>query len=353
MSPTDRPGIADLEPCEHRGRSFVRVAIPDRDPSATAAIVPRTLADRFRVVDLFALGELSFLLRARDECLRRDVVIKAIRPEALFVPPEVPDRPQALEAEVRRARHALQTERRLLVRLRNAGCDAVPVPIDYLYDDNPALQRPPFCDVDGQPLLGAALLAAEPFLVLPLLEGVTLEELLAREFPEGMDESDAIALILPIVRVLEVLHQPWTQQNGRTWHCVYQDLKPANILVGLSGRATLIDFGGCQVVVDGVPVLEGACTPGYAPPECEGPARVLLPCADVYTLGATLYHMLTGIDPREALDLARLPSRVSPALRDFLHRCLAPRPSDRPADARRVAEVLAGLGRTMNLTSSP
>jgi serine/threonine-protein kinase len=132
-------------------------------------------------------------------------------------------------------------------------------------------------------------------------------------------------------------------------------LKPANIIVSPSGRASLLDFGGCQVVIDGVPVLEGARTHGYCPPECEGagPARLLIPCADVYGLGSTLYHMLTGIDPRdrqgrrhgkagEPLDAADLPVRVSPALRRVVARCLAVRPSDRFADARQVALALWG-----------
>src|SRR5262249_50596395 len=152
---------------------------------------------------------------------------------------------------------------------------------------------------------------------------------------------------------------------GRTWHCVYQDLKPSNIIVDDSGRPHLLDFGGCQVIVDGVPVLEGASTVGYRPPECEGPgARVLLPCADVSGIGTTLHHMLSGIAPRDAIDRGRrrpgeppdlrlLPRGVSAGMRDILARCVAPRPSDRLADARQVALALAGLARTKNLATSP
>jgi serine/threonine-protein kinase len=185
------------------------------------------------------------------------------------------------------------------------------------------------------------------------MPGESLETLLATRFPSGMDEDEALDLIRPIVRTLETLHTPWTTRSGHVWHCVYQDLKPANIIVSPSGRASLLDFGGCQVVIDGVPVLEGARTPGYAPPECEGPARVLLPRADVYGLGGTLYHMLSGTDPRDRLarhrgqagghlNVADLPGRVSPGLRRVLARCLAPRPSDRFADARQVALALWG-----------
>jgi serine/threonine-protein kinase len=186
---------------------------------------------------------------------------------------------------------------------------------------------------------------------------VVLEELIAREFPGGMPEPLALDLIGPIVRTLALLHEPWTLRNGRRWHCVYQDLKPANVLVDPLGRPTLLDFGGCQVVIDGVPVLAGARTAGYAPPEAVGPgARVLLPEADVYTVGSTLYHMLTGVDPRDLwarrrgrpgghLDFRALPPGVSPGLRGLLARMLAPRPSDRPAGAGPLATALEALAR--------
>jgi serine/threonine protein kinase len=282
--------------------------------------------------------------------LQRPVVVKALRNDIAPFEPAAVDGIIALAGAVRHARHVLQAERRVLVRLRNAGCHSVPAPIDYVYDRNPVL-----AEVGG---LDPFLSASEPYLVLPYLTGRTLEEVLAREYSSGMDWRQALRLILPVVRAIEVLHRPWRHQSGRTWHCVYQDLKPANLMVAPHGPLLLIDFGGCQVVVDGVPVLEGSCTPGYAPPECdEGPARVLLACADVFTIGSTLHHMLTGTDPRDRLDrrgarpgdpfeLNSLPPHAPPGLRRLLARCLAPRPSDRPADAGRVAaaieELLAG-----------
>ncbi|MCA1684910.1 MAG: hypothetical protein LC745_02775, partial [Planctomycetia bacterium] len=227
-------------------------------------------------------------------------------------------------------------------------------PLDYVYDHNPVLAELA-ASRHGDAAVAPFLADTEPYLVLPLLSGTTLEETLACEFPDGMEEDLALRMLLPAVKAIEVLHRPWKLQSGRTWHCVYQDLKPANLMVDPQGRLMLIDFGGCQVVVDGVPVLEGSCTPGYAPPECgDGPARVLLGCADVFTIGRTLHHMLTGIDPRgrspwgrpaapRAGDLASLPPRTSAGLRRLLARCLAPRPSDRLADAGKVAGAIEEL----------
>ncbi len=303
------------EPFTRNDRSCVRIRLSDAQPPDAAFTVAQPIAGRYRVDDLFGAGTWGVLLRATDLHTRKSVLVKALRSERLDVPPEVPgsDKAAFRAEELRRLRHGLQTERRLLVRLRNAGHNGVPHPNDYVYDENPALEE-----------LGLApeFVAAEPYLVLQHLPGVTLEAILATEAARGLPERRALELIRPLVSILATLHEPWRHESGRTWHCIYQDFKPANILIDPLGRPTLLDFGGCQVVVDGVPVLEGGFTHGYSPPECENPQRVLLPCADVYGIGTTLYHMLSGIDPRARLlrwrgepgghlDLRALPPSVS------------------------------------------
>ncbi|GAC1463312.1 MAG: hypothetical protein NVSMB9_00610 [Isosphaeraceae bacterium] len=242
-----------------------------------------------------------------------------------------------------------------MVRLRNAGCNNVTVPNDYVHDRNPFLAEISSERADPvSPFLDPYLMDTEPYLVLQLLAGETLESLLLREYPQGMDEQLALQLLLPVVRTLETLQQPWKFAGGRIWHCVYQDLKPSNLMIDPLGRLTLIDFGGCQVVVEGVPVLQGSCTWGYAPPECEGPPRILLACADVYSIGATLHRMVTGRIPdvrRSSSAITRdtpapdpLPvSHCSAGLQAILERCLAPRPSQRFADARLVGDAISTL----------
>lgn len=343
MKSSEPPPGSGWLPVSQEGRDYFRVRSPDMPGRCVGFLVPGVIAGRYEVGELLSLGELTLSLLARDRRTRRAVVVKALRGDLYPESADVPDGPAALTGAVRHARHVLQTERRLLVRLRNAGCNAVPVPIDYVYDRNPALTEV----ASG---LDPFLIETEPYLVLQYLAGETLEEVLRRKFPSGMGERQALRWILPVVRALEVVQRPWRLGSGRTWHCVYQDLKPANLMLDPVGRLTLLDFGGCQVVVDGVPVLVGSFTPGYAPPECESPARVLLGCADVYSIGRTLLHMLSGVDPRarlarggENFDAPALPAGCSPGLRDLLTRCLAPKPSQRPADARKVAEVITGL----------
>ena len=200
--------------------------------------------------------------------------------------------------------------------------------------------------------------------MLQLLAGVSLGDVLAQEFPRGMNERLALDVIAPVVGVLERLHEPWRLRNGRTWHCIYQDLKPANILIDPLGRPTLLDFGGCQVVVDGVPVLEGACTPGYAPPDARAERASCSRVPTSTAIGSTLYHMLTGVDPRERfrsrvgppgspLDPGALPGRISPDVRRPAR--TLPRPAALRADGRRstARATIASLMETGRTDSPP
>lgn len=327
-----------------------RFRLEGRAALNTDLVVPGVLLERYEVGEVIAVGESTVLLAGRDRLTHGAVAIKVLRNDRLPDTSSAAWTPETLVQSLRFARHLLQTERRLLVRLRNEGCNAVPVPIDYGHGPNPAL-----AERSNQGVLDPVFAATEPFLVLEYLDGESLESVIGRDFPSGMDEGLALRLIEPIVSVIARLQVPWRLQSGKTWHCVYQDLKPANLMVDSLGRLVLVDFGGCQVVVDGVPVLEGSSTEGYAPPESAsgGPARVLLACADVYTIGTTLLHMITGRDPcdrrrqsgtsphQAALDTVSV--RCSPGFRQFLSDCLAERPSRRPADARKALEVIRRL----------
>lgn len=351
-----------------RGQSFLKLSGPADLQSATEPMfVAQPVAGRYQVGGVLAWGEGSALLQAMDLHTRQRVLLKTTRVDTLVAGPV--DR-ETFTLELRRARHHLQMERRLLVRLHNRGCAAVPHPNDYVYDVNPALASDGPCEgrLVPRPPVDEVLVATEPYLVLEYLAGCTLEEMLTDSRFRGMPEAEAIRLLLPVLEPLAILHEPWRLASGRTWHCVYQDFKPANILIDPLGRPVLLDFGGCQVVVDGVQALQGSFTPGYAAPECADPGRVLLPCADVYSVGATLYRLLTGIEPRPRLpdqvssppDLGMLPRSCSPAMRRTLERCLAPRPSERYADAGQLARALSALladdeplRGTRNLTAKP
>ena len=140
------------------------------------------------------------------------------------------------------------------------------------------------------------------FCVMEYINGKTLDDYIAMN--NELSEEEAVRITKQIGEALTYLHS-----NG----ILHLDLKPSNIMVKESGDIVVIDFGLCKVdSFDGRQqedrlVGEGilAGTPGYAPLEqthCVN--REVFPVTmDVYALGATMYKMLTGVRPPEAIDI--------------------------------------------------
>jgi serine/threonine-protein kinase len=129
------------------------------------------------------------------------------------------------------------------------------------------------------------------YLVMKYISGGDLAARL-RSAPEGkIDEITVTDWALQIIDVLNYLHsQPST--------IVYRDLKPSNIMIdGNSGRIMLIDFGIARSISQkeekGVTAVG---TMGYAPPELF--SGNVEPRSDIYSLGSTMFHLLTGADPQ-------------------------------------------------------
>lgn len=126
------------------------------------------------------------------------------------------------------------------------------------------------------------------YLVMDLVEGRSLEEVLAQEGKPGLPEAAVLSWANQILDVLSYLH-------GRSDPLIFRDLKPANVMLTPGGNIRLIDFGIARVFTQqGQGTAIG--TPGYAPPEqYQGLSE---PASDLYALGATMHHLLTGRDPR-------------------------------------------------------
>src|SRR4030095_1059438 len=96
---------------------------------------------------------------------------------------------------------------------------------------------------------------------------------------------------MQVADVLQYLHT-------RPKQIIYRDLKPANLMIdGNTGRVMLIDFGIARWVMPEERGVTAVGTMGYAPPELFS-GRVE-PRSDVYSLGATMFQLLTGSDPQD------------------------------------------------------
>ncbi|MDB5076495.1 MAG: tetratricopeptide repeat protein [Chloroflexi bacterium] len=138
------------------------------------------------------------------------------------------------------------------------------------------------------------------YLALEYIDGVNLEDLLARDGRPGLPERMVLTLGAAICDVLTYLH-------SQTPPLIFRDLKPANIMITRRGDVRLVDFG----IARSFSALRSASmvgTPGYAPIEqYHGLADAQ---SDLYSLGATMHHLLTGSDPRSAPPFTHKPVRM-------------------------------------------
>ncbi len=194
------------------------------------------------------------------------------------------------------------------------------------------------------------------YLVMKYISGGDLASKL-RSVPDGkVDELVVTEWAIQLTDVLNYLHnQPST--------IVYRDLKPSNIMLdGTSGRVMLVDFGIARSISQkeekGVTAVG---TMGYAPPELF--SGNVEPRSDIYSLGSTMFHLLTGADPQSnpllIFDFQKNPrprqinSRLSDQMERILMRMVEYNADQRFSSAAELKAVLEdhlGNVRSGNLT---
>jgi serine/threonine protein kinase len=175
------------------------------------------------------------------------------------------------------------------------------------------------------------------YLVMEYIEGITLEQRL-REAGGKLAESEVIDFAVQVCETLEYLH-------NLSPPVIYRDLKPSNVMLTKNGQAKLIDFG----IARHFRPLSNATmigTQGYAPPE-QYRGKVELR-SDLYALGATMHHALSGRDP--ALEppfsfppLRQLAPAVTPPLGDLVDQALKYDVALRVTDATEFRERLIAI----------
>jgi len=182
------------------------------------------------------------------------------------------------------------------------------------------------------------------YLVMELVQGESMAARIQRQGP------------IPEPYVLQ-----WAQQLlDALAYChgqgvIHRDIKPHNIILHADGRAVLVDFGLVKLWDPTDPrtktVMRGMGTPEYAPPEqYDADAGHTDARSDIYSLGATLYHALSGktpptattriVNPQALTPVRVFDPRISPQVEQALMRALELRPIDRFQSAREMAAVL-------------
>ncbi|MEQ8221114.1 MAG: tetratricopeptide repeat protein [Candidatus Eremiobacterota bacterium] len=177
------------------------------------------------------------------------------------------------------------------------------------------------------------------YLVMDYIEGDDLFTILKHYKKEGIDERRVIEWAKEILDALHYMH-------SQSPPVVYRDLKPGNIMIRNSdNKAILVDFGIARTVepdVDSTKTVVGTLV--YAPEELlHGKPE---PRTDIYSLGATMHCLLTGVIPRTALSFGpvrQLNPRVSPELEKILIKSLELRASDRYRNAAEMKEALENI----------
>lgn len=131
------------------------------------------------------------------------------------------------------------------------------------------------------------------YLVMDYINGENLDKLLLKN-PRGFSEKVVTRWLATLLDILEYLHAN---------HVIFRDIKPANIIIDASGKVYLTDAGiaieksqnSSSVITSGPMAMTQAIgTPEYAAPEQSTQADER---TDIYNLGATIFHLLTGTEP--------------------------------------------------------
>ena len=186
---------------------------------------------------------------------------------------------------------------------------SIPTIYDYFYDDS----------------------LSRFYLVMKYISGGDLASRMRAAVGGRIDEKTVAEWGMQVADVLDYLH-------SRPKPIIYRDLKPANLMIdGNTGRIMLIDFGIARWVTQQEKGVTAVGTMGYAPPELFS-GRVQ-PASDVYSLGATMFHLLTAADPQDnpllIFDFSKnpRPRQIAPSLSSemehILMKCVEYRPEDR------------------------
>ncbi|MSP12654.1 MAG: serine/threonine protein kinase [Chloroflexi bacterium] len=271
--------------------------LPPGNPAALST--GTTLSGRYRVMDRLGKGGMGSVYQVEDLRINgKTWALKEMSTQALSTAEE--------KAE---AKHLFEQEAHLLASLDHSN---LPKVVDYF--------------AEGRNI----------YLVLEFVQGKTLEKIMV-ERGGPLAETEVASWTAQLCDVLEYLH---THQPP----VIFRDLKPQNIMLNEQRRIKLVDFGIARFFKPGQQGDTTAFgTAGYAPPEQYGKGQTD-PRSDIYALGATLHHLLTGVDPEQKpfqfAPVRQLNPAISPEMERLIMHALEPDPAKRFPDIGAVREAL-------------
>lgn len=287
--------------------------------------VGATLRDRYTIVELVGQGGMGAVYKAEDLRLRgRVCAVKEVLPELAGAP--------GVENQ---ANEQFYREASTLARLDHPN---LPKVSDYFEQDG------------------------REYLVMDFVPGQDLRQTIedARRRETFLDEGIVLGWFDQLCDALTYLH---TQEPP----VLHRDIKPSNIKLTPRGVVKLVDFGLVKLLQPDesrtVTVVQGRGTVAYTPLEQYGgdtghtDAR-----SDIYSLGATLYHLLTGQTPADAKQRFLKPGtlipprdanpRISPYVERAILAAMAQHPDDRPASVEELRRLLRAPAPTEALATS-
>jgi serine/threonine-protein kinase len=214
------------------------------------------LQERYRIVSMLGQGGMGAVYRAWDLRLNAPVALKEMMPQ-----------PGLDDETLERMKVQFRREATILANLNHPNLVNV---TDFFEEKDHA------------------------YLVMRFIEGESLAGRIAREGAQS--ESQVLRWADQLLDALAYCHGE---------NVLHRDIKPQNIIIRPDGRAVFVDFGLVKLWDPDDPktstVMRGMGTPEYAPPEQYGVRQQHTgPHSDLYSLGATLYHALTGQLPPSA-----------------------------------------------------
>lgn len=272
----------------------------------------RILRERYRIVAPIGEGGMGAVYLADDLRLEgRQCAVKKVSP------------PRGLEPdEADAARAALAAEASVLARLDHPG---LPHVTDHF-------------EADGS-----------LYLVMDYVPGQDLKAVLtqARSRRRQLEEEQVRTWAEALCGVLTYLHR---QEPS----VIHRDIKPANVKLMPDGQVRLVDFGLARPLTDlegqTLTVVTGGGSRAYQPLEQYGEPGEVDPRSDIYALGATMYHLLSGhappaaqarfLAPGSLTPLRKLRPDLSPKLAAAVTAAMALHPDDRPRTAEELRRMI-------------